>query len=70
MTAPDAGREPSDELPAETLTSATDDTNDTAQVNREWEYAAIRSIDHNRRAYYEGRSEAFWLSEYRRAGCA
>lgn len=68
---PDAKRRP-DQAPSATLSTQPTTTNNTRPVNpdREWEVAAIRSIDHNRRAYYEGRNEAFWLAEYKRSGVA
>ena len=36
----------------------------------EWIAQAVRTLEYNDRAYYYGRSQAWWLGEYRRAGVA
>jgi hypothetical protein len=80
MSPPDATGspegEPVDQLSsphqAITETRQTDDSADLSceRASEEWRIAAARSRDRERRAHYEGLTEAGWRAEYRKAGCA
>jgi hypothetical protein len=49
-----------------TLPQASDDFDD----HDAWIACAVATADHNRRAYYEDRSEDWWILQYVKAGVA